>query len=169
MDIQTFIEDSANIIKGLYKTTTDLDGLVTKGEPKAIVNGEPVYDDNTEYFYSISGNTKGSAQMYGLATQVEPSDLVFYMITNPHLSDRFLDFDMNGNFKVRIYADTILDRLTINITDSLGQTQTMVFNNKYVVELYTAQLKELFYSAITCALLIYYANQYIEVTDDGLQ
>lgn len=169
MDIQTFIEDSAEVIKGLYKTTTDLDVLITKGEPKAIVNGEPVYDDNTEFFYSISGSTKGFAQMYGLATQVEPSDLVFYMITNPHLSDRFLDFDMNGNFKVRIYADTILDRLTINITDSLGQTQTMVFNNKYVVELYTAQLKELFYSAITCALLIYYANQYIEVTDDGLQ
>lgn len=169
MDIERFLTDSEELIKSLYKTTSDLDVLITKGEPKAIVNGEPVYDDNTEFFYSISGSTKGFADLYHLVSITDPSEFVFYMIRNQHLSDRFLDFDMNDKFKVRIYADTILDRMTINFTDKQGQAQTMIFNNKYPVELFNDVYKQLFYSAITCALLIYYANQYIEVTDDGLQ
>ena len=91
------------------------------------------------------------------------------MIRNQHLSDRFLDFDMNDKFKVRVYADTLVERLTIRFTDKAGQTQTMAFNTKYVIDLYTEEFKQLFYSAITCALLIYYSNQYVEVTEDGLQ
>ena len=168
MNIDQFVMDSEELIKSLYKSTQDLDGLITEEEPKAMVNGEPVYDGDG-YFYSINGNTKGFAELYALLTKVDPNDIVFYMIRHQHLSDRFLDFDMNDKFKVRVYADTLLERLTIRFTDKAGQTQTMTFNTKYVIDLYTEELKQLFYSAITCALLIYYANQYVEVTDDGLQ
>lgn len=168
MNIDQFVMDSEELIKSLYKTTKDLDGLITEEEPKAMVNGEPVYDGDG-YFYSINGNTKGFAELYALLTKVDPNDIVFYMIRHQHLSDRFLDFDMNDKFKVRVYADTLLERLTIRFIDKAGQTQTMTFNTKYVIDLYTEELKQLFYSAITCALLIYYANQYVEVTDDGLQ
>lgn len=168
MNIDQFLIDSEELIKSLYKSTQDLDGLITEEEPKAIVNGEPVYDGDG-YFYSISGDTKGFAELYALLTKVDPNDIVFYMIRHQHLSDRFLDFDMNDKFKVRVYADTLLERLTIRFADKAGQTQTMTFNTKYVIDLYTEELKQLFYSAITCALLIYYSNQYVEVTDDGLQ
>lgn len=168
MNIDQFLIDSEELIRSLYKTTKDLDVLIKQEEPKAIVNGEPVYDGDG-YFYSISGDTKGFAQLYAMLTNVEPSDIVFYMIRNQHLSDRFLDFDMNDKFKVRVYADTLVERLTIRFTDKAGQTQTMAFNTKYVIDLYTEEIKQLFYSAITCALLIYYSNQYVEVTDDGLQ
>ncbi len=168
MNIDQFVMDSEELIKSLYKSTQDLDGLITEEEPKAMVNGEPVYDGDG-YFYSINGDTKGFAELYALLTKVDPNDIVFYMIRHQHLSDRFLDFDMNDKFKVRVYADTLLERLTIRFTDKAGQTQTMTFNTKYVIDLYTEELKQLFYSAITCALLIYYANQYVEVTDDGLQ
>ena len=88
MNIDQFLIDSEELIRSLYKTTKDLDVLIKQEEPKAIVNGEPVYDGDG-YFYSISGDTKGFAQLYAMLTNVEPSDIVFYMIRNQHLSDRF--------------------------------------------------------------------------------